>query len=211
MRDELGVEPLQIDVGGLVRRTVATLYSHLVTRPTGRAVRLAIETQLAEAGETSCSLIDLTEVTVLDFSCADEVVAKLLQRYLEDDRPQDAFFVFQGAGDRHRDPIEAVLERASLAAVAGGAGSYQLVGIQSSWEARVWSAIEERGHLAPASLPVLFRESVEREALEALVRRRLIFRAQSGAVHALSRLVADLPRGAAPSGDRRSPGGPGAA
>ena len=194
MRDELRVEPLQIDVGSLVRRSVATLYSHLVTRPTGRAVRLAIETQLAEAGETSCSLIDLSEVTVLDFSCADEVVAKLLARYLGEDRPQEAFFVFRGVGERHKGPIEAVLERHQLAAVAEGEGSYELVGTRSGLEADVWSAVEARGWLAHGVLPALFQRPLELEALDALVRRRLVFRSASGDVHALSRLVADLPR-----------------
>ena len=64
---ELSLPPIQIDVGSLVQRSVATLYSHLVTRPTGRAVRLAIESLLAEAGDTALSLIDLSEVSVLDF------------------------------------------------------------------------------------------------------------------------------------------------
>jgi hypothetical protein len=71
MNPDPSLPPIQIDVGSLVQRSVATLYSHLVTRPTGRAVRQAIESLLADAGDTAFSLIDLSEVTVLDFSCAD--------------------------------------------------------------------------------------------------------------------------------------------
>ena len=97
MPRDLSFPPIEIRVGALVQRSVATLYSHLVTRPTGRAVRLAIESQLAEAGDTAFSLIDLSEVTVLDFSCADEVVAKLVARYLEADRPREAYFVIPGS------------------------------------------------------------------------------------------------------------------
>ena len=96
------LDPIAIDVGGLVRKTVTSLYSHLVTRPTGRAVRMAIETQLSGTVPRSLSLIDLSEVTILDFSCADEVVAKLLQRYL-DDTAHEAFFVFCGVREPHRD------------------------------------------------------------------------------------------------------------
>ena len=56
--------PISIDVGRLVRRTVASLYSSLVTRPTGQAVRLAIENVLAEeSGPVSLSVIDLSQVT----------------------------------------------------------------------------------------------------------------------------------------------------
>jgi hypothetical protein len=188
------VLPVQIDVSGLVRRSVATLYSHLVTRPTGRAVRLAIETQLAEAGETSCSLIDLSEVTVLDFSCADEVVAKLLARYLDVDRPREAFFVFRGIAERHREPVEAVLERHRLAAVAQAGRGCELLGVRTGLEDRVWCAVEERGRIPREGVEGLFAAHKEREALEALVDRRLVFRAPGGEVHALSRLVGDLPR-----------------
>ena len=67
---DLPLDPIAIDVGDLVQRTVASLYSHLVTRQTGRAVRMAIETQLAEMGERSLSLIDLSEVTVLELDPA---------------------------------------------------------------------------------------------------------------------------------------------
>ena len=129
MTGELSFPPIQIDVGSLVQRSVATLYSHLVTRPTGRAVRLAIESLLADAGDTAFSLIDLSEVSVLDFSCADEVVAKLLMRYLNADRPREAYFVIRGLRDLHREPIEVVLERQQLATVAQREdGTYELLG-----------------------------------------------------------------------------------
>ena len=193
MREERRVESVQIDVGSLVRRSVASLYSHLVTRPTGRAVRLAIETQLAEADGTSCFLIDLSQVTVLDFSCADEVVAKLLARYLADDRPRDAFFVFRGVMERHQGPIEVVLERHRLAAVAEVEGGYHLLGMRSGPEAMVWAMVEERGTLPGTLVQALFPRVEEQEALEALVRRRLVFRAPVGEVLALSRLVRGLP------------------
>ncbi|HEX9885629.1 MAG TPA: hypothetical protein VGA70_04035 [Longimicrobiales bacterium] len=185
---------MKIDVGRLVQRSVASLYSNLITRPTGRAVRLAIESQLAEEGDTAFSLIDLSQVTILDFSCADEVVAKLLQRYLGEDRPGDAFFVFRGVKAPHRDPIETVLRRQGLAAVAQGEdGVFELLGTLTEGEVRVWAVVEESGRVAQRDVSVLLPEPAQRHALEELVRRRLVFRAPStGEVHALSRLVRDL-------------------
>jgi hypothetical protein len=157
-------------------------------------VRLAIETQLAEAGETSCSLIDLSEVSVLDFSCADEVVAKLLARYLGEDRPRDAFFVFRGVIESHREPVEAVLERQGLAAVAHSGSHCELLGVRSGDEEVVWSVVEERGRLPSSEIPGLLTLVHDRDTLELLVRRRLVFRSPAGDVHALSRFVGDLPR-----------------
>jgi hypothetical protein len=194
MRRELGIDPIAIDVGTVLQHSVASLYSHLVTRPTGRAVRLAIETQLAEARRTSLSLIDLSEVTVLDFSCADEVIAKLLLRFLEEDRPSDAFFVFRGVSLAHRGPIETVLERQSLLAVAESDGRFELVGSADAMEASVWLELETRGKLEAGELEKVFEQEDERRAFDALVLKRVAFRAEaSGTIHALSTLVKDLP------------------
>ena len=79
-----GPDSISIDVGEVLQRSVASLYSSLVTRPTGRAVRMAIETQLQGAGSLSISLIDFSEVGIIDYSCADKVVAKLLRQQLAD-------------------------------------------------------------------------------------------------------------------------------
>jgi len=191
---ELPLDPIAIDVGSLVQRTVASLYSHLVTRQTGRAVRLAIEAQLAEAGERSLSLIDLSEVSILDFSCADEVVAKLLLRYRDADHPAEAFFVFRGVHEPHRDQVEVVLLRQSLAAVAEtGKGTYELLGTRTDAEASAWNALETRGLIAREDLDGVFDGADEREALDNLVERRLAFRSPiTGRYHALSRLVEHL-------------------
>jgi hypothetical protein len=190
---ELPLDPVAIDVGDLLQRTVASLYSHLVTRETGRAVRMAIEAQLHDAGDMSLSLIDLSEVTVLDFSCADEVVAKLLQRYQGPDRAE-AFFVFRGVREPHRHQIEVVLERQGLAAVAEtGPGRFELLGDATAEEASSWRVLEERGLLTEDEMAQVIQGSGREEALDRLLRRRLAFRSPvTGRWHALSRLVSHL-------------------
>lgn len=190
---ELPLDPIAIDVGSLVKRTVTSLYSHLVTRPTGRAVRMAIENQLAGVGERSLSMIDLSEVTILDFSCADEVVAKLLQRYLEADA-HEAFFVFCGVHEPHRDQIQVVLERQNLAAVAEtGEGSFELLGVPGDDEREAWNRLEEQGMVGSDEVLSMYPEQGERDALDRIVERRLAFRSPiSGRYHALSRLVQHL-------------------
>jgi len=192
---DFDVDPVSIDVGRLVRRTVASLYSSLVTRPTGQAVRLAIENVLAEeTGPVSLSVIDLSQVTIIDFSCADEVVAKLLLRFLESDRPKDAFFVFRGIRELHRDPIEVVLERQTLAAVSETeGGAFELIGSASFEEVEVWKALEGRGKVPVSEVSELIPGNGARETLDRLVRRRVAFRNPlSGEFQALSDLLAAL-------------------
>lgn len=190
---DLPLDPIAIDVGDLVQRTVTSLYSHLVTRQTGRAVRLAIESQLAELGERSLSLIDLSEVAVLDFSCADEVVAKLVQRYSGEEHTQ-TYFVFRGVLELHRDQIEVALRRQGLAAVAETApGRFEILGVRSDGERRAFALLEERGMVARDEVPTLLPEDAAREALDELAARRLVFTSPiTGRYHALSRLVAHL-------------------
>ena len=193
MRD-FGIDPIAIDVSRLIERQVASLYSHLVTRPTGRAVRMAIENQLGDAGQVTLSLIDLSEVTVLDFSCADEVIAKLILAYLPSSRPREAFFVFRGVRDPHRGPIQAVLERHELAAVAdAGDGRFELIGMRTDEEARMWHFMEVRGVVPRGQMATLLPREADHIVLQHLAERRLVFRRPaSGDFHALSRLVRDL-------------------
>ncbi len=105
-------------LGTVLHTSVATLFSNLVTRPTGRAVRYAIEQRIEENGGTCLSILDFSRVGIIDFSCADEIVAKLLQKYQLADRPAEVFFIAKGVAEHHREPIETVLRRHNLLLVA---------------------------------------------------------------------------------------------
>jgi hypothetical protein len=173
------VVPLRFDLSELVQRSVATMYSHLVTRPTGRALRIGIESQITELGALCISVLDFRQVVVLDYSCADETIAKLLQRFQQSDRPCEVYFVARGVSERHREPIEAVLKRQGLALVAEMDGESTLLGDVEAFELKVWRALEQLTHAgAPELLTVLSPASDENleGALGVLERRRLIAR-----------------------------------
>jgi len=154
---------------------------------------MAIETQLQGAGTLSISLIDFSEVGIIDFSCADEVVAKLLQQYLADD-VRDAFFVFRGVREPHHPQVEGALQRQELAAVVEVEPErFTLVGSFSEDEQRVWDHLETEGALDAHAIARIESQAQDARALESLLARGLAFRSpQSGRVHALSRLVAHL-------------------
>lgn len=190
------VDPVEVDVAAMVERSVASLHSYLVTRPTGQAVRMAIEGQFPSGGRAALSVVDLSRVVVLDFSCADEVVAKLVLRYLPDLRPREAYFLFRGIGEAHREPIEAVLERRGLAAVVqDDAGHTRLVGVRSPEEERAWRVVEEAGRLHPGSGNSGPLGGGAGPVLDLLVERRLVLRSEGGWVHALSTLAASTGTG----------------
>src|SRR5438045_6095127 len=142
-----------IDLSSVLRQTVSCeLYSNLVTRPTGAAVRHQIERLLDDTRDRTLTVIDFSQVSMIDFSCADEVIAKLLLRHEAADSPREAYFIFRGVTEEHWEAIEAVLERRGLALVLEQADGVHVVGTLSSEERRVWEASEQPGGAAPAAL-----------------------------------------------------------
>jgi hypothetical protein len=175
-----------IDLGTVLRQTLsADLYSNLVTRPTGAAVRTQIERVLESDASTdrALAIIDFSRVSMIDFSCADEIIAKLLLRYVRGGATvghhgREAYFVFRGMTDDHWDSIEAVLERHGLAIVAERAGEIELRGVLDEIERRAWAAVKRRGRAAPWELAGDLREPERdvRVALDRMWERRLIMR-----------------------------------
>lgn len=193
MNAPINYVPHSIDMSALVRRSVASLYSHLVTRPTGQALRMGIESQLADLGAFCVSILDFTQVVVLDYSCADEAVAKLILRYQRDDRPADAYFIARGISEQHLEPIESVLSRHDLALVADLEGEgFILLGSATDTEHAVWVALQQLGD---ASLDQLiekcrFERDVTTTAVCQLARRRALVQRANDHYSSLQALLA---------------------
>jgi hypothetical protein len=166
-----------IDLSAVLKQTVSCeLYSNLVTRPTGAAVRMAIEKLLSETEAQALTVIDLSQVSMIDFSCADEVIAKLVLRYSGDEAQGEVYFVFRGIGDDHWVAVEAVLERHGLAVVLETPDGCALAGPVSETDVRAWDAVRLLGPapaLAVAQEIACDPDEMER-TLEDLWRRRVL-------------------------------------
>ena len=166
-----------IDISSVLRQTLeCDLYSNLVTRPTGAAVRGQIELLLGETAERGLTVIDFSQVSMIDFSCADEVIAKLLIRYCDESRPHDAYFLFRGVTEHHWDAIEAVLERHGLALAIEQDDRVQLMGVLSDVERRAWDATYRLGKVDANDVAAEIDTSVgvAQETLDTLAQRRLL-------------------------------------
>lgn len=166
-----------IDVSHVLRQALACdLYSNLVTRPTGAAVRQQIERLLSESGDRVLTIMDFSHVSMIDFSCADEVVAKLLMRYVGDDSPQEAYFLFRGLSDDHWMAIDAVLERHELALAAEDGERVRVAGVLSDDERRAWEVVYRLGQATAEDAARELEGELDavRESLGALARRRLL-------------------------------------
>ena len=136
--------------------------------------------------EPSPTVIDFSQVGLLDFSCADEIVAKLLMQYVSVDIPRrEVYFIFYGMSESHLDAIEAVLERHGLALVTQLAdGAPALIGEVEDDQRRAWEKICELGSALPSDLADAFGVPAEKaeRTLDTLWRRRLVIRQETGYV-----------------------------
>jgi hypothetical protein len=162
----------RIDLRDALRQAVADGYGDLVTRRTGQAVRHLIEDTLATMTGEQPAAIDFSTVRLLDLSCADEIIGRLLR-----DHGQARSFLLLNVSPSHREALEFVLERHQLAvAIRDAAGSPDVLGFVTDSVRRVFqflagggtpSAPEIADHLA-------LTPDTAQAALEELDRLRLM-------------------------------------
>jgi hypothetical protein len=169
-----------IRVEQLLRETVQGPYCDLVTRSTGRAVRTSIQQRLTSR-PGSLALIDFTDVGLVDFSCADEIIAKLLL-----DPLTETTIVLQGLRDEQLEAIEHVLEHHDLVALVHDAasGAARMVGRVSPDLRTTFFALQRAGPCSAQALAERVGWATERAevALLALVRLRLALNEAEGFV-----------------------------
>ena len=163
------------------RVSVASLYKRdLVTRQTGRTVRLTIESMFSQEDWDTLTGLDFHDVAIIDFGCADEVVAKLVLGTMPaDGRRRERFFFVRGLCDHHLDPLESALRRRDLAVAAeSDSGHPILVGAASEGEASVWEALWQQGRAGAGSLATVLgiQRGHAAALLEALYVKRLLLR-----------------------------------
>jgi hypothetical protein len=162
---------LTIRLDDVLREALPARSCDLVTRSTGAAVRSHIERTLA-AAPCPTMLLDFDAVGLVDFSCADEVVAKLL-RGTEPER----YLVLRGLDDTQAEAIDQVLARQDLAvASVPRSGGCRLLGRTTPELSVVFEAVHTGGPGDAERLARRLGWTVERtaEALQGLALRRLV-------------------------------------
>ena len=98
-----------IDVHSVLQESSAGVYTDLVTRPTGRVVREGIQRVFAAGGGVPIlARMDFNGVGCMDYSCADEIVARLVREW-------PAVLLLRNLTDGHREAIQPVLAAHGLA------------------------------------------------------------------------------------------------
>ncbi len=91
--------------------------SDLVTRQSGQVIRERIERDIAKEKDGEVVALDFSKIGIIDYSCADEIVAKLISRLVSGEYG-DKYIVLKGLNENQKENIEVALERKDLAVMA---------------------------------------------------------------------------------------------
>ena len=91
--------------------------SDLVTRQSGQVIRERIKRDIEKEKDGEVIALDFSKIGIIDYSCADEIVAKLISRLLSNEYG-DKYILLAGLNDNQKENIEVALERKDLAVIA---------------------------------------------------------------------------------------------
>ena len=121
--------------------------SNLVTRETGVVIRERLERALIREADPTVAFLDFSRVGVIDYSCADEVIAKLISRLLSGEYG-DKFIVLEGLSSNQMENIEVALERKKLAALyLQEGGGWHVIGFLNNYLRKTLVSVMEKGSI----------------------------------------------------------------
>jgi hypothetical protein len=89
----------------------------LVTRQSGETIRRRIERDIEKEPDGAVVALDFSRIGVIDYSCADEIIAKLVSRLLSGEYG-DKYLLLSGLNENQKENIEVAIERKDLAVMA---------------------------------------------------------------------------------------------
>ncbi|MFQ5715362.1 MAG: hypothetical protein ACE5GU_15165 [Candidatus Scalinduaceae bacterium] len=108
---------IKYDLYKILKEELKNGSSDLVTRPSGQVIRERIERDIVKVGDRVVVVLDFSKIGVIDYSCADEIVAKLVSRLLGGEYG-DKYILLVGLNENQKENIEVALERKGLAIMA---------------------------------------------------------------------------------------------
>jgi hypothetical protein len=108
---------IKYDLYKLLKEELGNGSKDLVTRQSGEAIRRRIERDIENEADGAVVALDFSKIGVIDYSCADEIIAKLVSRLLSGEYG-DKYLLLIGLNDNQQENIEVAVERKDLAVMA---------------------------------------------------------------------------------------------
>ena len=143
---------LKYDLYKLLKEELKNGSSDLVTRQSGQVIRDRIEQYLENEKNGEVVALDFSKIGIIDYSCADEVIAKLISRLLSNEYG-DRYIILTGLNENQKENIEVALERKDLAVMAEmGNGKKILIGSLNNYLKETLNLILKRGKITAKEL-----------------------------------------------------------
>jgi hypothetical protein len=126
----------------------------LMTRQTGQKIFERIERELKEQPSADTVVFDFSGVGVIDYSCADEVIAKLISR-LQLNEYGNKFFVIQHLTPTQRENIQVALERKNLAVMGEENNTWNVIGVINDYLLRTLEIVMKKGSVSSSELSTM--------------------------------------------------------
>jgi len=101
------------DMKSIIDQELNNGSNDLVTRETGNRIRERIERELKLLKESVIILLDFSNIGIIDYSCGDEIVAKLVSRLISGEYGEK-YILIKGLNPYQQENIEVALERKRL-------------------------------------------------------------------------------------------------
>ena len=125
---------------------------NLVTRETGKRMREALEERLQTESPGELIILDFKGVGILDYSCADEIVAKLISR-LNAGEYGDRYLLLRGLNPTQKENIEVALERKHLAALfLNEEKKWEVLGVLNNYLKETLDEVMTKGRITARDL-----------------------------------------------------------
>lgn len=126
--------------------------SDLVTRQSGQTIRSRIEKALENEKDGEVIALNFSKIGIIDYSCADEIVAKLISRLLSGEYG-DKYIVLTGLNENQKENIEVALERKELAVMVEMRNSTRiLLGTLNNYLKQTLNLILKKGKITAKDL-----------------------------------------------------------
>jgi hypothetical protein len=140
------------DLYKLLKEELNNGSSDLVTRPSGQVIRERIEKDIAKEKDGEVIALDFLKIGIIDYSCADEIIAKLISRLLSGEYG-DKYIILTGLNENQKENIEVALERKELAVMAQMKnGKRILLGSLNNYLKQTLDLILKKGRITASDL-----------------------------------------------------------
>ena len=142
------------DLYKLLKEELKNGSADLVTRHSGQVIRERIEKDIAKEKDGEVIALDFSKIGIIDYSCADEIVAKLISRLVSNEYG-DKYIVLTGLNENQKENIEVALERKGLAVVSEMRDKKKiLIGNLNNYLQETLNFINKKGKLRQEIFPL---------------------------------------------------------